>query len=63
MSLHVLPVADRWEHKVGVDCWCRPRVEHIERPDGRWGRLVLHVAADGRDPIEPVDDCTDSATP
>lgn len=63
MALHLVPDRDFFEHKVGVDCWCRPRVEHIDRPDGRWGRLVLHVAADGRERIEPVDDSTDSSTP
>jgi hypothetical protein len=42
-ELHVVPRADIIEHSTIGACRCFPRVEDV--PDGR---LIVHVAADGR---------------
>ena len=47
--VHVLPIGDAIEHRDGIDCPCRPRVERCGN-----GILIIHNAADGREVTEEL---------
>ena len=42
--VHVYPASDTYEHETdGRDCWCCPRVEHVEESEEyEEGYIVVH---------------------
>jgi hypothetical protein len=45
--MHILPIGDLREHDETRDCWCRPKLQCVERTI-----IVIHNSADGRELIE-----------
>lgn len=41
----VLPVDDIKEHGLGVECWCKPELNALDR-------TIVHNSADGRESVE-----------
>lgn len=49
----VLPQDDLKEHLLGDECWCNPKVEHVEGvPAGGVDVLITHNSADKRELFE-----------
>jgi hypothetical protein len=42
-SSHVQTTSDR-AHQLSGDCWCDPVCEPVQRPDGSFSWLYLHVS-------------------
>ncbi len=56
-EVDVIPIGDEREHVFGAGCWCRPKVELIER-DGAWkgvGKLYAHNSSDCREMVEEAE--------
>lgn len=45
--VHVVPINDLIDHEDSADCWCVPKVEHVDN-----GTLITHNSADGREDFE-----------
>ena len=54
-GVHVLPMSDKIEHQLDVDCVCGPRVEWVNPDTDEThpnGPLVVHHSLDGREKAE-----------
>ena len=45
--MEIVPQDDVQEHLAGDECWCNPKVEHVE--DGTPDTIIDHYASDGRE--------------
>lgn len=54
---HVLPINDAMEHREGMDCPCRPRLERAGVNHG----VIVHNAFDGRVDVPELNKVLDAA--